>query len=259
MMIEPPEKGPRWARDAVNAANSRNKKMGFFEELTLSDLICLWNACKGKCSVSGLDFSFVRLGNGKAQRPFAPSLDRIDPAKPYTRNNVRIVLQVANFAMNAWGLSPLHQLAEGVLRINGPYSEAPASNIGPKDEAIGQEPLIIEGEVVDTDQGQLVFPQRSDLLWPALASIQAGEKTSHEIESYLSDLFSLDPELLEAKYDNGMPVWRNLVSWVLVDLGHHKYDAIEREKTLPRPGRGEMRLYRVTERGTRMTQNDLSS
>jgi hypothetical protein len=82
----------------------------------------------------------------------------------------------------------------------------------------------------------LVFPQRSDLIWPTLAFIQTGEKNSHEIENYLSDLFSLAPEALEAKYNNGMPVWRNLVSWVLVELGHHKYDAIERDETLHGPG-----------------------
>jgi hypothetical protein len=233
--------------------------VGYFEEFTLSDLTFLWNKCKGKCAVSGLDFSFVRIGDGKAQRPFAPSLDRIDSTKPYTRDNVRIVLQVANFAMNAWGLSPLHQLAEGILRINGPYINPPVSDIGPKDEAIGQEPLIIEGEVVETDQGQLAFPQRADLLWPTLAFIQSSERTSHEIENYLADEFALEPELLEAKYNNGMPVWRNLVSWVLVELGHSKYHAIEREGTLPRPGGGEMGLYRATGRGTVMTQNDLAS
>jgi hypothetical protein len=258
-MIEPPEKGPRWARDAVNAANSRNKKMGYSEEFKLEDLIFLWNECKGKCFISGLEFSFLRVGSGQAQRPFAPSLDRIDSAKPYTRGNVRIVLQVANFAMNAWGLSPLHQLAAGILRVNGPYPERRPSSIGPTDATIGLEPLIVEGEVVDTDQGMLIFPQRSDLIWPTLAFIQTGEKNSHEIENYLSDLFLLAPESLEAKYDNGMPVWRNLVSWVLVELGHHKYDAIERDKTLLRPGGGTMGLYRVTERGTRLMQNDLSS
>lgn len=258
-MIEPPEKGPRWARDAVNGANSRNKKMGYSEEFTLGDLTFLWNKCEGKCAVSGLEFFFAKIGDGQAQRPFAPSLDRIDPAKPYTRENVRVVVQVANFAMNAWGLSPLHQLAEGILRVNGPYAEAPLSSIGPKDESIAQEPLTVEGEIVDTDQGMLVFPQRSDLIGPALAFIRTGEKNSHEIENYLSDLFSLRPELLEAKYNNGMPVWRNLVSWILVELGYHKYNAIERDKTLLRPGGGTMGLYRVTEQGAAMTQIDLLS
>jgi hypothetical protein len=62
----------------------------------------------------------------------------------------------------------------------------------------------------------------------------------------------LGPDFLEPKYSSGIPVWRNLVSWVLVDLGHHKYDAIERVQTLPRPGGGTMGLYRLTERGAAM-------
>jgi hypothetical protein len=156
-----------------------------------------------------------------------PSLDRIDSAKHYTRGNVRIVVQVANFAMNAWGLAPVHQLAQGILHVNGPYAEPLPSTFGPTDATIGQEPLSVEGEVVDTDQGMLVFPQRSDLIWPALAFIQTGEKNSQEIENYLANLFSLGPEFLEAKYNNGVPVCRNLVSWVLVELGHHKFEAIE--------------------------------
>lgn len=91
--------------------------------------------------------------------------------------------------MNAWGLSPMHQLSAGILRVNGPNAEPLPSNIGPTDEAIDQEPLTIEGEVVDTDHEMLIFPQRSDLIWPTLAFIQTGEKNSHEIENYLSDCF----------------------------------------------------------------------
>jgi hypothetical protein len=127
----------------------------------------------------------------------------------------------------------VHQLAAGVLRVHGPYAEPPASSIGPTDETIGQEPLIVEGEVVDTDQGMLISPQRSDVIWPALAFIQTEEKNSHEIEYYLSDLFSLAPQSLEAQIQQRYAGMANLVSWVLVELGHHKYDAIERDKTCP--------------------------
>ena len=52
IMIELPEKGPRWAKDAVNAANARNKKMGSSEEFTLGDLTSLWNKCEGKCAAT---------------------------------------------------------------------------------------------------------------------------------------------------------------------------------------------------------------
>jgi len=159
--------------------------------------------------------------------------------------------------MNAWGLEPVHRLAQGIIWVNGPFTGPPIPSIGPIDEPIAHEPLPIAGEVVDTDRGPLVFPRRSDLLWPALEFIQAQERDSQAIEDHLADLFSLGPELLEAKQLSGMPVWRNLVSWVLVDLGHHKYGAIERRRGLPRPGGGTMGLYGVTEQGSKMTQRNL--
>ena len=103
----------------------------------------------------------------------------------------------------------------------------------------------------------LVFPQRSDMLWPTLEFIQANERDSQEIEDHLADLFSLGPQLLEARQQSGVLVWRNLVSFVLVDLGYSKYDAIKRLGTLFRPRGGTMGRYRVTEQGSKMTQEDL--
>lgn len=217
-MIDPPQKGPRWARDAVNAATARNAKRGTLAQFSLEDLSYVWDKSGGRCAVSGLEFSCERIGIGQARRPFAPSLDRIDPTKPYPRENVRVVAQVANFAVNAWGLS-LHRLAQGILGTNGAFTGPQQQSVGPRDEPIVDEPLPIAGEIVDTDRGALVFPQRFDLLWPALAFIRSQEGDSQEIENHLADLFSLGPKLLEAKQLSGMPVWRNLVSFVLVDLG----------------------------------------
>ena len=155
-MIDPPQRGPQWARDAVSAANARNVKRGSPADFSLEDLCHVWDKAGGRCAVSGLEFAFERMGVGQAQRPFAPSLDRIDSTKPYTRENVRVVAQVANFAMNAWGLPPVHRLAQGILRINGRFTGPPLSSGGPRDGPIVNEPLPIEGEVVGTDHGPLV-------------------------------------------------------------------------------------------------------
>ena len=64
----------------------------------------VWERCEGRCAVSGLEFSEVQVGGGRARRPYAPSLDRIDTRRGYEPDNVRLVCAVANFAMNAWGL-----------------------------------------------------------------------------------------------------------------------------------------------------------
>ena len=70
------------------------------------NLMTAWKHCEGRCAVSGLEFSETQVGGGKARRPYAPSLDRIDPRRGYEPDNVRLVCAVANFAMNAWGLNP---------------------------------------------------------------------------------------------------------------------------------------------------------
>lgn len=59
------------------------------------------------CAVSGivLECSSERFGG-----PFGPSLDRIVPELGYVRGNLRVVCQIVNVAMNAWGLEALQTL-----------------------------------------------------------------------------------------------------------------------------------------------------
>lgn len=63
-----------------------------------------------RCALSGIPFSFEphRLS---LKRPFAPSIDRIDPNLGYLPTNCRIVCVLANIAMNQWGERALAQFA----------------------------------------------------------------------------------------------------------------------------------------------------
>ena len=80
---------PKWARTILSATRSRNRVRGSPDVLFLmADLVATRAACGGCCAVSGMAFDFVIVGNGQAKRPFAPSLDRIDPSQPYRRDNV---------------------------------------------------------------------------------------------------------------------------------------------------------------------------
>lgn len=49
---------------------------------------------KGCCEVTGIQFEFVQ----NKRHPFAPSIDRIDPKKGYTPDNIQIVCWVYNAA-----------------------------------------------------------------------------------------------------------------------------------------------------------------
>ena len=119
---------PGWARSLLNGVRGRLAKE--LENSTSAAVFteeqfrALWDACGGRCTVSGLPFSLRVVGTGKARRPFKPSIDRIDRRKPHTPDNVRLVCAIANFAMNAWGEEPLIQLAEGIVRHNKKVSRS---------------------------------------------------------------------------------------------------------------------------------------
>ncbi len=95
---------PTWARQMVSVAcwkiGKRWPQARAFEEVYLR---ALWKECGGRCMLTGLPFMETKVGTGKAKRPFAPSLDRIDAEQLYSLKNCRLVLQAVNFALNAWG------------------------------------------------------------------------------------------------------------------------------------------------------------
>jgi hypothetical protein len=96
----------------MGRANRLSPSPGFTEE----DMMTVWERCEGRCAVSGLEFTEVLVGTGRAKRPYAPSLDRIDRSRGYEPENVRLVTAVANFAMNAWGREPVLDLARAMAQ-----------------------------------------------------------------------------------------------------------------------------------------------
>ncbi len=77
----------------------------------MEDLVVLWRDCGGRCAVTRGEFSNETVGRGLVKRAYAPSLDRIDHEKPYTRDNCRLVMVAVNFAMNTWGEDTFLRLA----------------------------------------------------------------------------------------------------------------------------------------------------
>lgn len=74
---------------------------------------------KGRCALTGLPFHLLEVGSGKARRPFAPSIDRIDSSSGYTRDNVRLVCQAVNFALNAYGEDTFLEIAKAATAFEG--------------------------------------------------------------------------------------------------------------------------------------------
>jgi hypothetical protein len=244
MPIEPPDARPtpRWAATLLSAANARNRARGADPTYAMDDLIHAWNECGGCCAVSGMAFSLHIVGDGAARRPFAPSLDRIDRHQPYRRGNVRLVVAIANFAMNAWGLPPLVELAAAV---QSRHQHRPARPAGPPTDAPLDDMARIDADFVATDAGILPFPPRSDMHDPLLQLLRAGQASSREIEDSLARSFGITPAMRAARLANGIPAWRNHVAWTLVDLGTHARGTgeIRRVRGVPAPDGGSMGLY----------------
>jgi hypothetical protein len=247
MPIDPPtaDRPPKWAQVLVNAANARNRVRESQDVYSMADLEAAWKTCGGCCAVSGLPFGLQVVGDGQAKRPFAPSLDRINRHKSYRRDNVRLVVSIANFAMNAWGAEPLLQLASALHRKHGDRSPSPKRT--PSDSDLDNV-ATIDTELVETDLGTLTFPPRPDMHPPILDLLQHGPRSSRDIENALAERFGITTQMRSAMLRSGCPAWRNHVAWALVDLSTHKRGTgqIERIESKSAPGGGSMGIYRLT-------------
>jgi len=82
-----------WSRTRDAA---RRRDIGFY--ITTDDVIPALE--RGVCELTGLPFCLDKPNNGSSTHPYAPSIDRIDSNKEYTKDNIRIVLWAVNAATN---------------------------------------------------------------------------------------------------------------------------------------------------------------
>lgn len=247
MKIEPPDghRLPKWAKDLLKAANTRNRVRGSQQAVyRIDDLIAAWEACGGCCAFSGMPFSFEIVGDGQARRPFAPSLDRIDRHKPYQRDNVRLVAAVANFAMNAWGDKPVLRMANAMRNSRGDHLSLATDT--PSDAKL-DEVATTDMEFMETSNGIVAFPPRPDLRNPVLEILKDGPQSSRDLEDRLAERFGITKDMRNIKLQSNIPVWRNQVSWVLVDLGKNNLGTAQIKciRKIRLPDGGSMGIYRL--------------
>ena len=78
----------------------------------------LYESQSKKCFLTGIEFQFERIGEKRKRRPFAPSLDRIDYSKGYTKNNVRLVCSIVNIALSDFGDEAFDKMCKSYVRNN---------------------------------------------------------------------------------------------------------------------------------------------
>ena len=64
----------------------------------------------GFCELTGYPFDLTPAEEKGSRRFNGPSLDRIDSKKGYTRDNVRVVLNIVNYGLNIWSEDVLREV-----------------------------------------------------------------------------------------------------------------------------------------------------
>jgi len=107
-----------WIAQALFRATTRNaKKRNIPCDITLDDVTTLVIESKGRCSVTGIEFDLFKDPSMRA-RPWAPSIDRIDCRSGYHKENVRLVANAVNIALNDFGDEVLLRIARGIVKVS---------------------------------------------------------------------------------------------------------------------------------------------
>ncbi len=96
------------------AAKLRAKKSNLEFDLDLE-----WIAKKvkkGRCEVSKLEFTFDPPKKGYHHNPYAPSLDRHDSRKGYTKKNTKVVIWAYNQAKGQWNDKHFRRIIKSIYR-----------------------------------------------------------------------------------------------------------------------------------------------
>lgn len=95
----------------IGRAKSRGKLKSMPFDLDMEWALAEAKKQKYRCAITGIVF-FEQKKTGSKCDPFAPSFDRIDPSKGYTKDNVRIVVFAVNAMMMDWGLGVFAVVAQ---------------------------------------------------------------------------------------------------------------------------------------------------
>lgn len=102
-----------WKKRLYCQARATARSRGVEFSLTLEEIAQLGKLADGRCQVTKIPFEF-RFTEDERRRPWAPSLDRIDPRKGYTLENCRLVCVAVNIAMNDWGVELLLKIGRAL-------------------------------------------------------------------------------------------------------------------------------------------------
>lgn len=95
-------------------ARKRAKKKGIPFDITLGDLLLLWEEQEGKCALTGWPLATAVESNLK--NPYLLSIDRIVPDRGYVVGNVRLLCWMVNRAIGEWGQAMFSEMCSLVSK-----------------------------------------------------------------------------------------------------------------------------------------------
>ena len=101
-------------RKIIHQAKSRAKTRGLPFDIDLPFIMGLMAECDYRCAQTGIPLQLRCPRTGATQNPYSPSLDRIDNAKGYTRDNVQVVCFIFNQAKSVFDDSVVFDFVERV-------------------------------------------------------------------------------------------------------------------------------------------------
>ena len=100
--------------------STKNKTNKDFD-LTLDDLLDIWEKQNGKCIYTGWDLETISWKK-RDRNPKQISIDRKDCKEGYTKDNIQLVCMIANLAKNNFGDEELFNFCKAVAENKSPHA-----------------------------------------------------------------------------------------------------------------------------------------
>ena len=101
-------------RILLSSAKLRAKKSKVEFDLDIKWLVSKLKS--GRCEMSKIKFTFDQPKKGYHHNPYAPSLDRHDPKKGYTKENTKVVIWAYNQAKGQWNQQHFRRIIRAIAR-----------------------------------------------------------------------------------------------------------------------------------------------
>lgn len=93
-------------------ARDRAKYRKRLFDITKQDLMDLWNKQEGKCAISKIPMTF-NMDSGR--NPYNVSIDQINPAQGYTKDNIQLVCTCVNQLKSDFDMSVIINICKNIL------------------------------------------------------------------------------------------------------------------------------------------------